>query len=218
MNSVPTSEAEVIPAYWRQEPALKAVSLEARGLWCELIVMMEAGSMRNYSPDQLAKMLSTTPQRVGACIGELVDAGIAKFDNGVLVCPWIDRERARRKAEAERVATYRKRKQEPGLFGVDAPKPARPAPIELVQTPPGWKGITTTDREAWTKAFPYVDIDAQLAVAAAWCIRTGNRKKRYDRFILNWLKNAEQTPRPPEQIKGNQPDKWASIRENGGVQ
>lgn len=208
----------MIPAYWRQEPALKAVSLEARGLWCELIVMMEAGSMRNYTPEQLAKMVSTTPERVAACIAELSAAGIAKVDNGVLVCPWIDRERARRKAEAERVATYRKRKREPGLFGVDEPKPARPAPIELVQDPPGWNGITATDREAWKKAFPFVDIDGQLALAAAWCIRKGTRMKRYDRFILNWLSKAEQNPRSPEQIKGNQSDKWASIRENGGVQ
>lgn len=55
-------------------------------------------------------------------------------------------------------------------------------------------GVTEQDRAAWRRAFPAVDLDAELARAAAWVWvnRDGKgRKSRYDRFVVGWLTRAQ---------------------------
>ncbi len=56
-----------------------------------------------------------------------------------------------------------------------------------------WHGITETDRHAWGRAYPAVDIDRQLAAMAVWCRANPakGRKQNYQRFISNWLSAAQ---------------------------
>lgn len=44
----------------------------------------------------------------------------------------------------------------------------------------------------WVKAYPAVDVQAELAAAAAWLIANpSNQKSNYARFLTNWLKRSQ---------------------------
>lgn len=47
-------------------------------------------------------------------------------------------------------------------------------------------------REAWSRAYPAVDIDVEVSKAAAWLLANPkNRKKNYPRFLNLWLSKAQ---------------------------
>lgn len=52
-----------------------------------------------------------------------------------------------------------------------------------------WIGITLDQREAWSAAYGAVQIDAELAKAAAWCISNPalSPKSNFGRFLNTWL-------------------------------
>ncbi len=51
---------------------------------------------------------------------------------------------------------------------------------------------------SWGKAYPAVDIDGEVAKAAAWLIANPKKaKKDYGRFLNNWLNNAKPAPHDP---------------------
>lgn len=56
----------------------------------------------------------------------------------------------------------------------------------------GWIGIPDDLLRQWDKAYPAVNIDGELAKAAAWVIANPkNRKSNYARFLTNWLTKAQ---------------------------
>lgn len=56
-------------------------------------------------------------------------------------------------------------------------------------------------REMWQKAYPAVDLDAELAKAAVWQdANPKNRKSNYEKFFNNWLSKAQD--RAPRAITG----------------
>lgn len=55
-----------------------------------------------------------------------------------------------------------------------------------------WVGITQQLRILWGKAYPALNLDAELASAAAWIVANpSNRKSNYQRYLTNWLKRAQ---------------------------
>ncbi|WP_066570684.1 YdaU family protein [Burkholderia sp. ABCPW 14] len=56
----------------------------------------------------------------------------------------------------------------------------------------GWIGIPEGLLRQWGRAYPAVNIDGELAKAAAWIIANpANRKSNYARFLTNWLAKAQ---------------------------
>lgn len=55
-----------------------------------------------------------------------------------------------------------------------------------------WKGIEEKHRKAWGKAYPDVNIERELACAAAWVMANPKKgcKKNYQRFLTGWLKRS----------------------------
>lgn len=68
-----------------------------------------------------------------------------------------------------------------------------------------WEQISTTQRELWSRAYPALSLDAELASAAAWIVANpANRKSNYARFITNWLKRAQdRAPRAADPAKAS---------------
>lgn len=67
-----------------------------------------------------------------------------------------------------------------------------------------WQGITPERRTLWATAYPAVNLDAELASAAAWAMENPkNRKSNWGRFIANWLKRSQD--RAPATGNGKQP-------------
>ena len=60
-----------------------------------------------------------------------------------------------------------------------------------------FSGISPAQQNIWLKAYPAVDIENQLARAAAWLIANPkNRKSDYPRFLNSWLtKSQNMAPR-----------------------
>ena len=52
-----------------------------------------------------------------------------------------------------------------------------------------WVGVTEEQREAWKHAYPAVDIETQLKLAAAWIVSNPMQapKSNYPRFLNTWL-------------------------------
>lgn len=73
------------------------------------------------------------------------------------------------------------------------PKTESPPSIALNRDSWTWTGITDADRTAWASAYPAVNLDSEIAAAAQWCRTAGAKgyKSRYDRFIVGWLKRAQ---------------------------
>lgn len=58
----------------------------------------------------------------------------------------------------------------------------------------GWEGISNSDYERWSRAFPAVDIQRQLAAMENWLIANPLKahKKLWRRFIHNWLTRQQE--------------------------
>lgn len=56
-----------------------------------------------------------------------------------------------------------------------------------------WHGITNEQRAIWAKAYPAVDLEADLAKAAAWCVANPKEgtKSNYGRFLANWFSRTQ---------------------------
>jgi hypothetical protein len=59
------------------------------------------------------------------------------------------------------------------------------------------KKLTPEVLDAWKKAYPGVDLAAQIAAAHAWEVGNPDRRKTNRvRFLTNWLNRAQDSPRP----------------------
>lgn len=83
------------PADWRAEPALRMVSLEARGLWIECMCLMHEAEpyghlvVRGSALDtaQIAAIVGSPEQVVRACLHELEEAGVLSVKpDGTIYC------------------------------------------------------------------------------------------------------------------------------------
>jgi uncharacterized protein YdaU (DUF1376 family) len=73
------------------------------------------------------------------------------------------------------------------------PEETTSAPSEKISlAADGWLGIPDELLRQWDRAYPAVNIDGELAKAAAWIIANPkNRKSNYARFLTNWLTRAQ---------------------------
>lgn len=72
----------------------------------------------------------------------------------------------------------------------------------------GFTGIPLEQRKAWELAYPSVNLEAELAKAHAWLIANPTRagKRKWARFIGNWLSRAHEQPKAPQQRLGFESD------------
>jgi len=73
------------------------------------------------------------------------------------------------------------------------PRSADPITLDRDASPARFVGVSAQQRATWAAAYPAVDIDAELARAAAWCITAGPKghKTRPSRFLTSWLARAQ---------------------------
>jgi len=90
------------------------------------------------------------------------------------------------------------------LFDDDPP---RKYPITIDRAAQRWVGITDTNRELWSRAYPALDLESELAGAMAWVLANPvltKRRRDWPRFLVGWLKRAQndRAYRSPEQPRG----------------
>ena len=108
------------PSDWRAEPALRMVSLEARGLWIECMCLMHQAEpyghlmVRGVALDvpAIAAIVSAPEQVVRACLHELESAGVLSVNrDGVVFCRRMVRDDKNR----ERAKNFGKKGGNPAL-------------------------------------------------------------------------------------------------------
>ncbi len=67
-----------------------------------------------------------------------------------------------------------------------------------------WENISVEMRSAWERAHPAVNLDTELAKAAAWILANPkNVKKNYAKFLTNWLaRSQDRAPRVNQTTTG----------------
>jgi hypothetical protein len=108
------------PADWRAEPALRMVSMEARGLWIECMCLMHEAEPYGHlivrgatlETAQLATIVGASEQSVRACLHQLEQAGVLSVKpDGTLYCRRMVRDAKNR----ERAKNHGKRGGSPLL-------------------------------------------------------------------------------------------------------
>jgi hypothetical protein len=77
------------PGDWMKDPALRSMSLSARGLWMDMLCIMFEAQPRGFlilngKPalvEQLARMVGSTAGEVSCLVGELTDAGVVSANS-----------------------------------------------------------------------------------------------------------------------------------------
>jgi hypothetical protein len=93
------------PADWLSDEKLRACSIEARGLWMDMLCHMHKNDRRGYlqlngspvSLDQLARMTGCSTEQATRCVAELLNSGVASaLADGTLYSRRMLREEQKR--------------------------------------------------------------------------------------------------------------------------
>jgi hypothetical protein len=73
-------------------------------------------------------------------------------------------------------------------------KPIASVPISFDLSSGLFQGITGTQYTLWTKAYPAVNIEQELAAAGAWLMANPKKAPRsnYSRFLAGWMSRTQQ--------------------------
>lgn len=67
-----------------------------------------------------------------------------------------------------------------------------------------FENISDSEKKQWSEAYPAIDIENQILRAATWLkANPKNKKKDYERFLVNWLSRAQD--RAPKIVNGKKP-------------
>jgi uncharacterized phage protein (TIGR02220 family) len=82
------------PGDWMKDPAVRSVSIDARGLWIDMLCLMHESTRRGYlqhstgepvTEEQLARITGCTQKQVARLLGELTTTGVFSCtDTGVI--------------------------------------------------------------------------------------------------------------------------------------
>ena len=99
------------PGDWMKDPALRSVSLEARGLWMDMLCLLFESARRGYlqhvsgqpvSPEQLARMTGCSLDQVNLLLKELETSGVfSRTEHGTIFSRRIVKDEQIRQLRAE---------------------------------------------------------------------------------------------------------------------
>lgn len=119
---------------WMKDPELRSVSLEARGLWVDLLCLMWESPQRGYMVarsllafryDQIARMVGASPETVQRLIEELEAVGVcSRDDRGAIYCRRMvrDAQISAKRAENGRKGGSAKAQNAKDLLGKNSSK------------------------------------------------------------------------------------------------
>jgi len=127
------------PGDWMKDPALRSVSLAARGLWIDMLCLMFEGDRRGYlqhatgkpvTAEQLARMTGSSPDEVSRLLQELDDSGVfSSTDHGVIFSRRMTKDERIRRAAVARGSLGASQGIKGKEFGVLGGRP-RKTPLE----------------------------------------------------------------------------------------
>jgi hypothetical protein len=104
------------PGDWMKDPALRSVTLTARGLWIDMLCLMFESPRRGYlqlangsrpTPEQLARMVGCSAEDVTRALQELLAAGVYSDTAHGMLSRRMLRDEEQRAKTRERVRKFR---------------------------------------------------------------------------------------------------------------
>ena len=99
------------PGDWMKDPGLRSVSLEARGLWIDMLCLLFESGRRGYlqhstgkpvSAEQLARMTGSSSEQVSRLLQELEDSGVfSRTEHGTIYSRRMIRDERKRRSCSE---------------------------------------------------------------------------------------------------------------------
>jgi len=98
------------PSDWLSDEALRSCSVEARGLWADMICLMAKSDRHGYlliggnpaRSEQIARICGLTPQRTSELMDELHASGVFSFDKETIISRRMVKDEQLRKSDASR--------------------------------------------------------------------------------------------------------------------
>jgi hypothetical protein len=119
MSSAKLPSFQFYPGDWMKDPALRAVSLPARGLWIDLLCLMWespirgvllSDSRRPFSAEHIARMSGCSVEVAGSLIDELKSVGVCSVrKDGSILSRRMVREEEERSKTRQKMQTWRRK-------------------------------------------------------------------------------------------------------------
>lgn len=162
---------------WRSDPALRVCSLAARGLWIEMLAIMNeakpVGSLvvngKPLSVDQLASLVGRSGEETGQALAELDAAGVfSRKRNGIIFSRRIERDEIKSRKNRENgkkggnPSLGNNKTKEQSVNPEDNPELKTQIPDTTYQKPDSSSGSVAREPLNWD------DLEAKLREAAGW--------------------------------------------------
>ena len=100
---------------WLSDEAVRSCSLEARGLWIDMLALMSKSEDHGHlliggrpaSADQLARIVGISPQKTTELMDELYAAGVFSFSKDVIISRRMVKDERTRKSGSDRQMRFR---------------------------------------------------------------------------------------------------------------
>lgn len=100
---------------WLSDEAVRSCSLEARGLWIDMLSLMAKSENHGHlliggkpaTAEQLARIVGLTPQKITELMDELYASGVFSFQKDVIISRRMVKDEQIRKSDADRQMRFR---------------------------------------------------------------------------------------------------------------
>ena len=199
-------------ADWLSDEALRSCSVEARGLWADMICLMAKSERHGHlliggnpaRSEQLARICGLTPQRTSELMDELHASGVFSFDKETIISRRMVKDEQLRKSDANRKMRMRHGdvQQMSSKCPTESPRQKLEARSQKLEARTEREGLRPTLAEwiAFAKEIGWQEADAKTAFfyygSVGWMI--GNKPMK------NWKLCARTCQRRSNnQPKGN---------------
>ena len=195
---------------------IQSISPSARDCWVRLLVNADDHGYFHGSAQLVASMCYPLQPNARECERHLVELEAAKlivrYESGgkayLAITQWYERARSEPKyppppddrlqllATANNGQRLQASTSTTTTTTTTTPTATAPSARIALAADGAWEGVEASDRRLWRAAYPAIDLDAELAAAAAWAVANpANRKSNWNRFVTNWLKKAQDRAR-----------------------
>jgi len=205
-------------ADWLSDEALRSCSVEARGLWADMICLMAKSDRHGYlliggnpaRSEQLARICGLTPQRTSELMDELHASGVFSFDKETIISRRMVKDEQLRKSDASRKMRMRHAdvQQMSTKCPTESPRQKLEARSQKLETRTEREGLRPTHSEwiAFANEIGWRQADAESAFdyyqSNGWKVGGKASVKDWRACARNCQRRSNQQP-----TKGNQPMK-----------
>ena len=205
------------PSDWLSDEALRSCSVEARGLWADMICLMAKSDRHGYlliggnpaRTEQLARICGLAPQRTSELMDELHASGVFSFDKETIISRRMVKDEQLRKSDASRKMRMRHGdvQQMSSKCHAESPGQKPEARSQKLETRIEREGLRPTQAEwiAFANEIGWRQMDAESAFdyyqSNGWKVGGKASVKDWRACARNCQRRSNQQP------KGNQPMK-----------